>query len=166
MKKKLKKAPYKERSDSEKLLAQWNKIQALCRRRDWSAAVIRAATAVEVCLNLAARKVTPNTSLEEKENLDEKLRKANGMLGKFKEILIPTESDVTRKQNLVNLRDQIVDLNDKRNAIVHSGEFCNKRVSRQLIHEAQTVIRSIIAIYAPTSDVVLKDILALRLRTK
>ena len=155
---KLKKAPYRKRSDAERLLSQWNKINGLCENREWSAAVVRAATAVEISLNMAARRMLPYANNDEKQALDKKLKDANGMLGKFKKILLPNEQDKDKKRSLTDLRDQLLELNDKRNSIVHSGAFCYKSTARKLIGSAQAAIQCITLAYAPNLKVALRDI--------
>ena len=61
-----KKKPYDERSDLEKILSQWKKLSGLVKRKEWSAAVVRAATAAEIATNFAIRK-----EFSEKSNFDE-----------------------------------------------------------------------------------------------
>lgn len=48
--------PYKERTDLEKIASQWNKLSGFHSRQEWSAAVVRAATAAEIAANYAIRK--------------------------------------------------------------------------------------------------------------
>ena len=48
-------AAYEDRTDLEKIQSQWHKITGLHTRDEWSAAVVRAATAAELAANFAIR---------------------------------------------------------------------------------------------------------------
>ena len=122
--------PYQTRSDPEKLLAQWKKISGLCLRKDWSAAVVRAATAVEIAANIAVRKLYDDTGETDVAKINLELKNANGMVGKLKKILEKKAPDEPQKVAYRAIRGACKDLNVKRNSNVHSGEFCNKREAR------------------------------------
>lgn len=47
--------PYEKLSDLEKLQKQWHKLSGLNTREEWSAAIVRAATAAELAANFAVR---------------------------------------------------------------------------------------------------------------
>jgi hypothetical protein len=51
----LKKKSYEQRTDVEKIQSQWHKLTGLHSREEWSAAVVRAATAAEIAANFALR---------------------------------------------------------------------------------------------------------------
>ena len=46
------KKPYSERTDLEKIESNWTKTRGLLKREEWSLAIVRAATAVEIAANL------------------------------------------------------------------------------------------------------------------
>jgi hypothetical protein len=48
--------PYAARTDLQKIQSQWNKLSGLHTREEWSAAVVRAATAAEIAANFAIRR--------------------------------------------------------------------------------------------------------------
>jgi hypothetical protein len=49
------KTPYDDRDDLEKLRSQWKKIDGILeRRKEWSAAIVRAATAAEIAAKARA----------------------------------------------------------------------------------------------------------------
>lgn len=50
------KKKYEELTDLEKLQKQWHKLSGLHTREEWSAAIIRAATAAEIAANFAVRR--------------------------------------------------------------------------------------------------------------
>jgi hypothetical protein len=47
--------PYEQRTDINKIQSQWTKLSGHHSRTDWSAAIVRAATACEIAVNLAIR---------------------------------------------------------------------------------------------------------------
>jgi hypothetical protein len=46
---------FEQRNDQEKIQSQWNKLIGLHSREEWSAAIVRAATAAEIAANFAVR---------------------------------------------------------------------------------------------------------------
>lgn len=74
--------PYAERTDLEKMQSQWNKLSGLHSREEWSAAVMRAATAAEIAANFAVRREFASRSKFEPEFVNKILKMANGLGGK------------------------------------------------------------------------------------
>ena len=69
------KTPYDDRDDLEKLRSQWKKIDGILeRRKEWSAAIVRAATAAEIAANIAIRKRFESESEFSSEFVDSLLR--------------------------------------------------------------------------------------------
>lgn len=81
--------PYEERTDLEKIQSQWNKLSGLHSREEWSAAIVRAATAAELAANFAIRKEFESRSKFDSKFVDSLLRWANGLAGKIDRLLIP-----------------------------------------------------------------------------
>lgn len=92
---------YSDRTDLEKLQSQWTKMNALRRREDWAAAVVRAATAAEIAANIAVRQRF--AGVLSSAFIDSLLDWANGIRGKFQRLLIPSEADATRVRRLKQL---------------------------------------------------------------
>lgn len=75
---------YNDRSDLDKLQSQWNKINGiLAREREWSFAIIRAATAAEIAANIAVRQTFSLNSKFSGDFIDSLLIWANGIDGKL-----------------------------------------------------------------------------------
>ena len=81
--------PYAERSDLGKIQSQWVKLTGLQDRTDYSAAVIRAASATELAVNYALRKEFSARSQFDAKFVDGLLMWANGLKGKVERLLLP-----------------------------------------------------------------------------
>ncbi|MGE0853981.1 MAG: hypothetical protein AB7O44_30945 [Hyphomicrobiaceae bacterium] len=118
--------PYGERTDLEKIQSQWNKLSGLHSREEWSAAVVRAATAAEIAANLAVRREFAARGEFEPEFVNKILKLANGLGGKVDRLLTPLyEHDVAKSEAMAELKVRADQINGRRNAVAHQGEFCN-----------------------------------------
>ncbi len=54
---------YKKLTDLKKLQKQWHKLSGLHTREEWSAAIVRAATAAEIAANIAVRWCAPSRTM-------------------------------------------------------------------------------------------------------
>ena len=72
------KKPYSDRTDLEKVQSQWHKLSGLHTREEWSAAIVRAATAAEIGANYAIRREFAAQSQLSAHFVDSTLRWANG----------------------------------------------------------------------------------------
>jgi hypothetical protein len=141
---------YQSRTDIEKLESQWRKLTGLHTREEWSAAVIRAATAAEIAANLAIRAEYLARSEFDADFVDSMLRWANGITGKFDRLLKPLWKGLPDKSKHFNaLRSHVESINERRNAVAHVGEFCNKKEAEAVIENAEKLIVGLIALYEP-----------------
>lgn len=142
--------PYKTRTDLEKLESQWRKLSGLHTREEWSAAVVRAATAAEIAANIAIRAEFGQRSDLDAQFVDNMLHWANGLTGKLDRLIKPLWAGQDRKaKQFKHLKKHAEAVNGKRNAIVHSGEFCSKREAEAVIDHAAKLVRGIVALYEP-----------------
>ena len=124
--------PYHERADIENIQSQWRKLSGLHIREEWSAAVIRAATAAEIAANFAVRREFAAKSHLEPIFVDTLLQWANGLAGKLDRLLIPiTKNEPEKNKVLRELRAAASQINSRRNAVVHQGEFCNTEEAKE-----------------------------------
>ncbi len=141
---------YDDRPDIEKLRSQWNKINGIFERGDeWSAAIVRAATAAEIAANIAIRKRFEAESEFTSEFVDSLLVWANGLDGKFTRLIIPAEPDEERKSAWKKLKKQAESLNSKRNKIVHRGSFASEKEARRLVDVAHEVVIALVQPWEP-----------------
>lgn len=142
--------PYRERTDLEKIVSQWRKLSGLQTRGEWSALVVRAATAAEISLNLAIRREFAAKSTFDNDFVDSMLRWANGIGGKVQRLLIPlVASQPGRLKRAKALEKVALRINAIRNAVVHQGEFCNEGEAIRAIADAQTLISEVVRWYEP-----------------
>lgn len=141
--------PYNERTDAEKIQSQWVKLTGLHGRTDWSAAVVRAATATEITANLAIRAEYAALATLDPAAVDKKLIAANGLKGKMK-LLLPLLKGSDKHEVVKGLKNLATTINDKRNGIVHRGEFCSKEQAADLIYKCEEFVHGVVRLYDPT----------------
>jgi hypothetical protein len=142
---------YEDRSDLEKISSQWHKLSGLHSREEWSAAIVRAATAAEIAANFAIRVEFANRSEFNKPFVDNLLHWANGLAGKLDKLLVPlSQGNKEKSKSMKALKSVSAEINRKRNAVVHQGEFCNEQEAVEVIGKAHSFIISLVTIYEPT----------------
>jgi hypothetical protein len=147
-----KKTPYSERSDASNIRTNWFKALGLFERGDTSACVVRAATCVELAANLVIRKQLQDKHQLPSRFVDKLLKWANGMGGKYQNILLPLFEDTPRIKSLRAIRNSIGFVNDERNRIVHSGKFTGDLTAREIMREARKVVLVLVRRYEKDFD--------------
>ena len=127
------KKPYSQRTDSEKLKANWGKALALFNRSDYSAAIIRAGTCAEIAANIVIRAELIQKRQLESDFVDNLLRWANGVRGKFEKLILPLSENTKRHSFFKKHSKAISKLNEVRNEIAHIGRFASKLEARELL---------------------------------
>lgn len=141
--------PYKDRTDPQKIQSQWNKITGHLSRADWSAAIVRAATACEIAANFVIRMKFAEKSTFSPEFVDNTLIWANGIRGKFQYLIVPMFSadDKAVGKAMKVLGQTVLKINEERNAIAHSGAFANEPEARAIVEDARKIIEQLVGIY-------------------
>jgi len=150
-----KRKPYEERTDLEKIQSQWHKLSGLQTRKEWSAVIVRAATAAELAANFAIRKEFRSKSTLSPKFVDSLLRWANGIAGKIDRLLMHLTAGENRHKTIKNLKTVSEKINKKRNAVAHQGEFCNEAEAKASIQQSKEFIETLVQLYEP--DFVLKE---------
>lgn len=150
-----KRKPYNDRSDLEKIQSQWVKLTGLHDRTDWSAAVVRAATATEIAVNFAIRREFAARSEFAAPFVDSLLKWANGLTGKLDKLLLPLLRGDKNLKAVKSLSKIARDINEQRNGIVHRGEFCSEELATKIINECRCFVLGVVNIYE--SDFILND---------
>lgn len=139
---------YEELSDLHKLQKQWHKLSGLHTREEWSAAIVRAATAAEIAANYAVRKEFEAQSNLDSKFVDSLLRWANGLAGKLDKLLTPlTATDKQKHKAIKALSKSAAEINKKRNAVAHQGEFSNKQEAIAVIQNTYEFITTLVQLY-------------------
>ncbi len=144
------KTPYKELTDLQKVQKQWHKLSGLHTREEWSAAIVRAATAAEISATFAVRREFEDNSQFNPKFIDSLLRWANGLAGKLDRLLLPMSvANTAKNKKLKSLKSIAENINTKRNAIAHQGEFCNEKEAQAVIAQAKEFITILVRLYEP-----------------
>jgi len=149
------KTPYQERADLDKIRSQWKKLTGLHTREEWSAAIVRAATAAELVANFAIRREFADRSTFDPQFVDSMLQWANGLAGKVNHLLIPLSAGKKQHDTIRKLKTASDQISGKRNSIVHQGEFCNEDEAKAAIQQTKDFIETLVQLYEP--DFVLND---------
>src|SRR5438132_12122272 len=139
--------PYKERDDLERIQSQWSKRSGLLHRGEWSAAIVRAATAAEIAANFAIRKEFESKSEFNSGFINSLLLWANGLVGKIDRLLIHLSEGEKHHKRIKKLKRFSEQINKKRNAIVHQGEFCDEEEAKAAIQQSRQFIETLVNIY-------------------
>ena len=146
------KKPYSQRTDVEKVCSNWRKTLGLFERGEYSVAIIRAATTVELAANLVIRAELIRKRDLPSHFVDKLLTWANGLNGKIRYIISPICRGRTICGNLKKLQNEIESVSKERNSIVHSGQFKKKDTARKTIEKAHTVVVGLVKPYERNFD--------------
>lgn len=144
-----KKREYSQRDDFEKIQAQWTKLTGLHNREEWSAAVIRAATAVELAANVVIRSEFKERGSFDQAFVDSLLKWANGLGGKIDKLIEPLwkhhePKTLKERGRLLSLAKEI---NKERNDIAHSGIFYGEKKATTLIDKCKVCVEGLVSPY-------------------
>jgi len=146
----MRKKPDEPLTDLERVQKQWHKLSGLHSREEWSAAIVRAATAAELVANHAIRAEFAARSKFDVEFVNSLLKWANGLSGKLRNLLIPlAATDARKKKKIAKLQKLAEAVNAKRNAVTHQGEFCNEQEAILVINDARAFISGLAQLYEP-----------------
>jgi len=140
-----KKKPYSERTDREKVESNWRKTQGLFSREEYSLAIVRAATTIELAVNFAIRQEFAPSKLPAK--FIDHLVWANGLNGKYRKLLLPMVKGSPRHTRFKNLEADLMLVNRQRNWIVHSGQFKKKETAEEILVSAKKLIETLVSEY-------------------
>lgn len=140
------KVPYEDRSDPEKLYSNWTKTVGLLERGEYSLAVVRAATCIELAANIIVRRKLVNDANLPLLFVDSLLMLANGLRNKIQRIVKPMYEDTEYKETLASLAKEILKINNNRNRIVHSGQFLREKTAEEIVIKTEQTIREMLQI--------------------
>ncbi len=142
-----KKNQYSSRSDLDKIKSNWKKTKGLFNRKEWSGAIMRAATAAEIATNLAIREELQIIRKLEPDFIDNLLLWANGIQGKFVRLLLPITKGTNKNRKFDKILKKVIEISKERNSIAHSGQFKNKKTANRIITESRDVINTLVGEY-------------------
>lgn len=144
---KTEKKPYEQRTDVERLEDNWNKTVSLYNKSQFSMAVVRAGTCVEIAANIVIRAELIQKRKLEAAFVDSLLVWANGLYGKFTKLILPLLGGTPRLAKFRQHRTSIEKLNRTRNAIAHGGHFTSQREAESLLTIARSLCTALTADY-------------------
>lgn len=145
--KKIKLPPYADRTDLQKIKSQWRKLTGLHGRDEPSAAIVRAATAVELSVNLAIRAEFEAQSELSAATINAMMRRANGLRNKMQNLLTPLVAGGVNQAAVKRLSKAAESINDTRNDIVHSGYFSSRSDAMTAIEACRQFINQMVGLY-------------------
>jgi len=141
------KKTYSDRTDIEKLEANWTKTLGLHQREEFSMAIIRATTCAEIAANIAIRAELVEKRHLEGKFVDSLMSWANGLKGKFDRLLMPATEGSDVHAVLRKHKTEALTLNDKRNKIAHSGQFAVHKTAQEMLLLAHSLCTGIAKAY-------------------
>jgi len=150
----VKKIAFHQRSEIEKIQAQWVKLSGLHSRDEWSAVIVRAATAAELAATFAIRREFSAKSQFSSQFVDKLLIWANGLSGKLDKLLLPALQDEPKYDSVKAVCKLARKINDKRNSIVHQGQFCSEHEASQMVQDCKMFIETLVCEYEPSFELV------------
>lgn len=143
-----KKKPYSKASDDEKVARNWNKAIGLYEREEWSVAVLRCATCLELMVNFVVRQELVTESKLPLQFVDKLLHSANGIHNKYHNLYLPIMAQYEEHDELKRLWHQhIATVNSERNKIAHQGEFRNRKTAEKVMEHTSVAMHYIMGLY-------------------
>jgi len=141
--------PFSKRSDLERVGSNWHKTLRIFARGEYSLAILRAATTLELALTLVIRRELQLERSLPQRFVDGLLKWANGIDGKLKRLYLPILEGSTNYSRVCALVKGIQRVNAQRNDIVHRGEFRKKEAAVDIVSLVGKLVLELIEPYEP-----------------
>ena len=146
---KSKRTPYDSLSDDQKVQKNWNKARGLYDREEWSVAVLRCGTCLELAVNFAIRQELVEDRKLPLKFVDKLLKNANGIHNKYQNIYPPIMEEYEEYDDLNALWGSCVSkVNTERNAVAHKGEFRNRPVATEIMENTYKALTEIMGLHS------------------
>ncbi|GJL85305.1 MAG: hypothetical protein DHS20C02_10800 [Micavibrio sp.] len=143
-----KKTPYSKASDEEKITRNWRKSLGLFERGEYSVAILRCATCVELTVNFAIRQELVTERSLPLLFVDHLLKDSNGLHNKYHRIYLPIMAEYDEYAMLKALwKTHIEPINRQRNGVAHSGEFRTKATAKKVMADTRAALIEILHLY-------------------
>lgn len=141
-------------SDDEKVRRNWNKAKGLFDRREFSVAILRCGTCLELSVNAAIRKEVIEKRKLPPPFVDKLLKGANGLHNKYQNIYLPIMENYEQHKDLKRLwSSHIVKIKKERNAVAHGGEFRSKSVAEDILQHTYEALDKIMKLHGYTETI-------------
>lgn len=146
--------PYDKLSDDEKVLKNWNKARGLYSRGEWSVAILRCGTCLELAVNFAIRQELVECRKLPLPFVDKLLRNANGIHNKYQNLYLPVMDEYQEVDSLKKLwLKTISGINEERNAVAHKGEFRSKPKATDIMEKTFAALTELLELHNSKSKV-------------
>lgn len=146
--------PYDKLSDDQKVLKNWSKARGLYARREWSVAILRCGTCLELAINFAIRQELVDDRKLPLPFVDKLLRRANGIHNKYQDLYLPIMDEHQEVKNLKELWSRAIKkVNEERNAVAHKGEFRNQANATEVMKKTYAALVEIMDLHDSKSKV-------------
>ena len=143
-----KKKPYSQASDDEKVDRNWRKALGLFERGEYSVAIIRCGTCIELAVNFAVRQELVIERELPLPFVDSLLKSTNGLRNKYQNLFLPIMAEYEEYDALKRLwRTYIEQINQQRNAVAHSGEFRSRSTAEKVMTDTYNALTEIMRLY-------------------
>jgi hypothetical protein len=150
--KKSTRVPYDKLADDEKVRKNWNKALRLYERGEWSVAIIRCGTCLELAVNFAIREELVSCRKLPLPFVDKLLLNSNGIHNKYHKIYLPIMDEYNEVDDLKQLWiDAISKVNTERNAVAHRGEFRSKSKATAAMSHTYEALKEIFDLHSSKS---------------
>ena len=146
--------PYDKLADDVKVLKNWNKALGLYARGEWSVAILRCGTCLELAINFAIRQELTDDRKLPLPFVDKLLRNANGIHNKYQNLYLPIMDEYQEVESLKKLWKQTVSkVNEERNAVAHRGEFRSKSKATEIMTNTRAALVEILELHGSKSKI-------------
>lgn len=143
-----KRVPYSKAADDEKVIRNWNKAMGLYERGEYSVAILRCGTCIELAVNFAVRQELVVERKLPSHFVDKLLKSANGLRNKYQNIFLPIMAEFEEYDSLKKLwKSRIDKINIQRNAVAHSGEFRSQKVARKVMKYTHGALQDLVGLF-------------------
>ena len=145
---------YNSFSDSEKVSKNWLKAIGLYSRGEWSVAILRCGTCLELAVNFAIREEFVKARKLPLRFVDKLLLNANGIHNKYQNLYLPIMNEYDEIDDLKKLWTEIISVvNKERNDVVHKGEFRNKIKATMIMQNTRAALTELMALHGCESRI-------------
>ena len=139
---------YLQASDDEKVARNWRKAVGLYERGEYSVAVLRCATSLELAVSFAIRQELVTELELPLKFVNTLLEKANGITNKFQNLYLPIMAQYEEHDELKQLwNGRITKVNAERNKVAHQGEFRSRKAAEKVMTDTYAALRRIMGLY-------------------
>lgn len=139
---------YTELTDEEKIIKNWAKARGLFKRKEWSVAILRCATCLELAINFSIRQELEIKHKLPQNFVDQMLISANGIHNKYQKLYLPIMKNSGEEKKLTDLwKMKIEPVNKERNSIAHQGQFKSKKIAIDTMQKTFDALKQLLRFY-------------------